>query len=371
MKALGIILSSIHNEVIDELTHRRTTASIPFGGKYRIIDFVLSNFVNADITNVGVLTQKNYQSLMDHIGNGRDWDLARKNGGLIVFPPFSSTHSDFLYETRLEALRSINGFISKQTSDVVVITDCDSVNVVDYNEVLEYHKEKNADITIIYQNRIATKDLYNHMNYEIDDNGKIISGKVISKENEKLNISLNIFVINRKLLVELLNNSVEQMYSSFHRDLIFNNINKLNVYGYEYTGTYLHLNSMENYFKCNMKILDKDVRYSLFGKNEYRIYTKVKDSAPSRYLKDAKVSNSVIGDGCEIEGTVINSILFRGVKVSKGAIVKNSIIMQDTVIDSNSKIEYIIADKNVYISKDLNLNGCEKEPYYISKGKSL
>ena len=149
MSAVGIIFSNIHNETIDELTRKRTSASIPFGGRYRLIDFTLSNLVNANITSVGLLTQKNYQSLMDHLGSGKDWDLSRKNGGLIIFPPFSSHRSDFLYENRFEALMSVNGYISKRHEDYVVLTDCDNVNVIDYLKVLEQHEKSDADITIV------------------------------------------------------------------------------------------------------------------------------------------------------------------------------------------------------------------------------
>ena len=151
MKALGIIFSNIHNETIDELTRKRTSASIPFGGRYRLIDFALSNIVSADIVNVGRLAQKNYQSLMDHLGSGKDWDLSRRNGGLVIFPPYGSYKSDTLYSNRLEALISIRGYIEKNKEDLVVLMDCDSANVIDLNDVLEQHVANQADITIIYR----------------------------------------------------------------------------------------------------------------------------------------------------------------------------------------------------------------------------
>ena len=316
MSALGIIFSNIHNETIDELTRKRTSASIPFGGRYRLIDFALSNFVNADITSVGVLTQKNYQSLMDHLGSGKDWDLSRKNGGLIIFPPYSSHRSDFLYENRFEALQSVSGYISKRKEDYVVLTDCDNVNVIDYQELLKQHEESNADITIVYRKVLVTEDLTSHMTIEVDENNRVNKATLKAKVGEEANVAVNVWVINRRLLQGLLVDASTTGATSFHRDVLFANIKSLKIYGYNYQGVYLHMNSMENYFKGNMLLLNEDIRNDLFGNQDRRIYTKVRDSAPTRYGLDAKVENSFIADGCEIEGTVINCILFRGVKIT-------------------------------------------------------
>lgn len=367
MKALGIIFSSIHNETIDELTRKRTSASIPFGGRYRIIDFVLSNFVNSDITNVGVLTQKNYQSLMDHLGSGKDWDLSRKNGGLVIFPPYSSYRSDFLYENRFEALKSVAGFISKAKEDYVILTDCDNVNVVDYADVVKQHKESCADITIVYKKVTVSPDLVNNMSLVIDKENRVTKSALKSKVDEKACVSLNIWVINRRLLSAMLTDSVLSGAASFTKDIINANVKTMKIYGYEYKGVYLHLNSMENYFKANMSLLDEKVRTELFGNPERKIYTKVRDSAPTKLGENPNVENSFIADGCIIEGTVKNSILFRGVKVAKGTVVENCILMQDTQIGASCELSYCITDKNVIIRDKNKLSGCEKVPYYLGK----
>ncbi len=371
MKALAIIFSNIHNETIDELTRKRTTASIPFGGRYRLIDFALSNLVNAEVVNVGILAQNNYQSLMDHLGSGKDWDLSRKNGGLVIFPPTTNYKSDTLYSSRLAALISIKGFIESQMEELVVLSDCDSVNLIDFNDVFDQHLATNADITILYRRGKCEKDLEQHMNFTIDKNKRITSAQLKSKPNEITNSCINVFVINRRLLQGLLEEAITQGMESFHRDLIFNNIKSLKIYGYDYDGVYLHINSMENYFKNNMKLLQEETRNQLFGDKNHRIYTKVRDSAPTRYGFSAKVENSFIADGCEIEGTVINSILFRGVKVGRGTVIKNSIIMQDTITGDNVKLNYVITDKNVTIRSRNNLSGCEKIPYYLNKNTMI
>lgn len=367
MKALGIIFSNIHNETIDELTRKRTSASIPFGGRYRLIDFALSNIVSADIVNVGILAQKNYQSLMDHLGSGKDWDLSRRNGGLVIFPPYGSYKSDTLYSNRLEALISIRGYIEKNKEDLVVLMDCDSANVIDLNDVLEQHVANQADITIIYRHGKCGSDMASHMDLKMDETGRVIKADLKSKVGKITNSSINVWVINRRLLQCLLDDAVSQGLESFHRDILFNNIKSLKIFGYEHKGIYLHVNSMENYFKYNMALLEKENRDSLFGDRNHRIYTKVRDSAPTRYGFEAKVENSFIADGCEIEGTVINSVLFRGVKVGKGTVVKNSILMQDTITGTNVSLNYVVTDKNVTIRDRNVLSGCEKIPYYLGK----
>ncbi len=367
MKALGIIFSNIHNETIDELTRKRTSASIPFGGRYRLIDFALSNIVSADIVNVGILAQKNYQSLMDHLGSGKDWDLSRRNGGLVIFPPYGSYKSDTLYSNRLEALISIRGYIEKNKEDLVVLMDCDSANVIDLNDVLEQHVANQADITIIYRHGKCGSDMALHMDLKMDETGRVIKADLKSKVGKITNSSINVWVINRRLLQCLLDDAVSQGLESFHRDILFNNIKSLKIFGYEHKGIYLHVNSMENYFKYNMALLEKENRDALFGDRNHRIYTKVRDSAPTRYGFEAKVENSFIADGCEIEGTVINSVLFRGVKVGKGTVVKNSILMQDTITGTNVSLNYVVTDKNVTIRDRNVLSGCEKIPYYLGK----
>ena len=367
MKALGIIFSNIHNETIDELTRKRTSASIPFGGRYRLIDFALSNLINANIVNVGVLAQKNYQSLMDHVGSGKDWDLSRKNGGLVIFPPYGSYKSDILYSNRLEALISIRGWIEKQKEDYVVLMDCDSANVIDLTDVLRQHINNHADITILYRSGICTPDLASHMDLQLDETNRVVKADLKSKVGQVTNSSINVWIINRRLLQGLLEDATSQGLESFHRDILFNNIKSLKIYGHQHTGSYLHVNTMENYFKHSMSLLNEETRDKLFSIKNHRVYTKVRDSAPTRYGFDAHVENSFIADGCEIEGTVINSVLFRGVKVGKGTVIKNSILMQDTITGSNVALNYVVTDKNVTIRDRNTLSGCEKIPYYLGK----
>lgn len=368
MRALGVIFSNIHSDTIDELTQRRTLASVPFGGRYRLIDFALSNMVNANISKVGVIAKRNYQSLMDHIGSGKDWDLSRRNGGVTVFPPFGNYRSDTLYGNRLEALKGIMGFITKAHEEQVLMVDCDSVNVIDYSDVLRQHNETNADITVVYQKNIVTEDLRIHMGFKVNDDNQITEASLTSEVGKEGNISLNAWVIKRRLLYSLIDEAVAHGASDFERDIILPNIATLRIFGYHHEGIYLHISTMANYFKNNMLLLNKDVREQLFEQKGLSIYTKVRDSAPTKYGCFAEVENSFIADGCLVEGKVINSILFRGVKVGKNTIIKDSILMQDTITGDNVSLNCVITDKNVTIRDRHHLSGCPAIPYYIGKG---
>lgn len=367
MGAAGIILADGKLGEIDELIRHRTVASVPFGGRYRLVDFALSNFVNADITQVGIITKRNYQSLMDHIGSGKDWDLSRKNGGVIIFPPYGNPFANYQNKNGnlLEALQSVDEFISKCNEENIIITECDSVNVVDYNDALAQHEETNADITVIYKEMDGETCEKGSLVCDTDEFGRVTCGSIVRGDKGVIKASIGAYVIKRKLLSALLKEAASRGSKSFEQDIVINNVSSLRVFGYNYTGAYLPINSMEEYYKYNMALLNADVRSQVFDNNP--VYTKVRDSAPTKYGMTAKIQNSFIADGCEIEGTVINSILFRGVKVSKGTVIKNSILMQDTAVMDNVELNAVITDKNVTIRERQNLSGCEKLPYYISK----
>ena len=367
--ALGVIFANLHEENVPELVRRRTMASIPFGGRYRLIDFVLSNMVNSGITTVGLMTSNNYRSLIDHIGSGKDWDLARKDGGLILLPPFSEKH-DKLYTTRLEALSSLTGFLSRRTEKYIVLTDCDGVAKFDIADILDYHENKNADITLVtHYGKVGHRSGFMLVNADKDGRINEIELTPHVKEGTKANIFINVMVINRQFLLNLVEDSVTHGFTSFESDILIKQINSLKIYSYDFKGYYAGIDSMAAYYKHNMELLEKDVRDELFGSRD--IYTKVRDSAPSKYGENAVVKNSLISDGCVIEGVVENSILFRGVKVEKGATVRNSIIMQDNIIGANTALDCVITDKNVVISDKKTLSGCKELPYFIQKGTRL
>lgn len=377
MSTAGIIFSNIHDNNIPELTRNRTMASVPYGCRYRLIDFALSNMVNSNINNISVITHYNYQSLMDHLGSGKDWDLARKSGGIKILPPFITAyanHENSLYSTRLEALKSVNHSISKIPDDYVVLSDCDVICNIDLNDMIKNHIENDADITIAVKKVKLTKEQAKiNVLFDSDESGRIIDVKAYPTNfSGEADVNLNIMVMSRHYLQEIVLDAIAHNYNSLTKDVMLKNVNRKNYRTYRYNGYFACISSSEDYYKSNMELIrDENVRDQLFGVKNRPIYTKVRNSAPTYYSPDAKVKNSLIADGCEIYGEVENSIIFRGTKIGKGTVVKNCILFQDTFTGENVKLNCVIADKNVVIRDNKNLSGDESLPFYLSKGKMI
>lgn len=378
MKAAGLIFSNVHDASIPELTKPRTMASIPFGGRYRLIDFALSNMVNSDITTVGLITHNNYQSLLDHIGTGKDWDLARRSGGIRILPPFitSSTRGDDkLYKTRLEALIGVKDYVENCGADHVIISDCNMICNIDFSDALDNHIANNADVTIITK-LVNTHELKFPLDKYIkivdyNENGEIVDYVAYDKQQGELHINTNMMIIKRSYLLDLIDEADSRGYDSFSRDVIIKNLGKHRFFAFEYDGYFNYIDSMQKYFFCSMKMLDTQKRRLVFHVKNRPVYTKVRNSAPTRYTENAKVTNSIIADGCVIDGVVENSILFRGVRVGKGTVVKNSILMQNTYTGDDIYLNCVVTDKDVTIKDGKMLSGHETLPFFIGKGTTV
>ena len=374
MKAAGLIFSNIHDASIPELTKPRTMASIPFGGRYRLIDFALSNMVNSDITTVGLITHNNYQSLLDHIGTGKDWDLARRSGGIRILPPFITSGTrgdDRLYSTRLQALVGVKNFVENCGADHIIISDCNMICNIDFSDALDNHISNDADITIITK-LVNTHELKFPLDkyikvVEYNENGEIVDYTPYDSQQGELHINTNMMIIKRTYLLSVINEADARGYDSFSRDVIVRNLGKHRFFAFEYDGYFNYIDSMQKYFFCNMKMLDSSKRKLVFHVKNRPVYTKVRNSAPTRYAESAKVTNSIIADGCVIEGVVENSILFRGVKVGKGTVIKNSILLQNTYTGDDVYLNCVVTDKDVTIKNGKMLSGHETLPFYIGK----
>ena len=373
MAVAGLIFSNIHNAEIPELTSVRTMASVPFGCRYRLIDFPLSNMVNSGITKVGIIAHNNYQSLMDHIGTGKDWDLARRSGGIKILPPFITSYdsaNNKLYRNRLEALMGVTHFISKCTEEYIVLSDCDFICNIDLNEVLEDHKAKNADMTIVTRTLKAKEIIPTEgvAKITVDENGWATDIVAYRGKDEQKDISTNIMIFNRLFLLSLIDDAISHGYKEFYQQVIFGRLGASRINCYHYDGIYLQISSLESYFAASMQLLNPEVRSGLFDAEDRAVYTKLRNSAPTVYAEGSKVVNSYVADGCVIEGTVENSIIFRGVHVGKGTVVKNSILLQDTFTGANVSLNCVITDKNAVIRNNRVLSGHESMPFFISKG---
>lgn len=374
-KALGIIFPNSYDTLMPELANERLMASIPFASRYRMIDFVLSSMVNAGIDNVSLVVRNNYLSLLDHLGSGREWDLTRKNGGLNIVPPFSQKTSK-VYGGRVDALVGIAEFLKRQKEDYVVLSDANLAVNFDFEALVMAHIEKGADVTVAYHKSTVpaiSEDVFvnnQEFYYTFDlEDGKVTDIKINEVGEDEKNLSMNMYVLSKSLLLDLIKDAHVKGHVFFERDVLLPKLAQLDVQAFEFTGYVASFHDLASYFKTSMDLLDQNKLDGLFGPAP--IYTKVRDDNPTRYVEGAKVKNTMAADGCIIEGKVENCILFRGVKIAKGAKVKNCILMQDTVIGEDVELEYVITDKDVTITKDVELEGAENFPIYVGKGKTI
>lgn len=375
--AVGVIFPNSYDSLVPELVNNRSMASIPFASRYRMVDFVLSSMVNCGIDNVVMVTRKNYRSLMDHLGSGREWDLARKNGGLNVIPPYAQRNVQ-LYNGRVEALASIIGFLRDQKEKYVILADSHIAMNFDFEEMLENHIQKGADISAAYLERelpvtsnisdLSMENLF--YTFDITD-GRVTGIEINPKKPGVHHLGMNIYILDREMMIEEIHQAYMKGYTYFERDFLAPLLKTLNVQAFEYKGYAGFITGMKSYFTENMKMLEDENLDALFSYQKHTIYTKIRDDNPTRYVGDAKTVNMMAADGCVIEGQVENSVLFRGVKVGKGAVVKNCVLMQDTVIEDGAYVEYVVTDKNVVVTAGKEVHGTESFPVYITKKKTV
>ncbi len=364
----AVIFSNSNDENLKELTSDRSMASLPFGGRYRIIDFMLSNLVNAGVSDVGIITKENYRSLMDHVENGMSWDLDRKNGGLRIIPPFITG------ESKLKGLAEMSNraaeYVSHINSNYVIVMEAGTVANIDFSALINRHVETNADVTLVYRNADETDRLKNTLKLDVDSNGRVtgvISAKG-SKENGNFTVGTAIF--SKTAFTGLVRSANENLNGNAYTELLNEFSEKLNVFGFKHGGFTAVMDSRKSFFKFNMALLDEDVRNVLFDKKR-PVYTKTRDDMPTRYGTHSNVKNSIVADGCIIDGTVKNCVLFRGVRVRKGAVVENSILMQGVEIRENARVKYVVSDKNAVITANEPIYGTNHKAFIVNKDQVL
>lgn len=374
--AMGILFPNSYDSLVPELVTERLMASIPFASRYRLVDFMLSSMVNCGIDNISLIVKRNYHSLMDHLGAGREWDLTRKNGGLNIIPPFAQKTVN-IYNGRVEAIASILDYLNRQKEKYVIMADTNVAVNFDFTAFLQKHIDSGADITIAYTKEevpkafididMTKKDLYYTLDINEDD--KVQKIIVNNKDKGEQNMSMNIYVMERKLLLDQIREAYVNGLTYFERDIVSPQLDKLNVRAYQHTGYYARILDVKSYFAENMKLLKEENVNALFSPST--IYTKIRDDNPTRYATGSHAKNAMVADGCVIEGEVENSVLFRGVKIGKGAKVRNCVLMQDTVIETGATVEYTITDKNVTVSSYKELKGTESFPVFVEKRKTV
>ena len=370
MKTMGIIFSNIYDSALGQLTNHRTVASLPFGGRYRQIDFALSNMSNSDIRHIGIITKHNYRSLMDHLGTCSAWDLNRKNEGVVFLPPFAQGSVGAVYRGKLEALYTALPFIDNPAYDYAVICDSTVLCNIDLRQVVHHHISSGNDVTVIAHENAAAKNcpLVLHTN----EQGSVDSLSVDADADEGCLVGMGMFVISRALLAKAVKESCSKGYIHFEREYLQRafNLGALKVGVYCFDGVVLHNGDIESYYANNMALLDRTVREGVFLADR-PIYTKVRDEAPTYYAEGSRVSDCIVADGCVMRGRVERSVLFRDVRVAKGATVRDSIIMQGARIEEGVQLEHVILDKDVTITAGTCLKGTRKHPVIVKKGETV
>ena len=372
--AIGIIFPNSYDNLVPELAGDRLMASIPFAGRYRIIDFLLSSMANCGISDIAIVVRENYHSLMDHLGSGREWDLLRKNGGLSIFPPYAEKNMK-VYSGRVQALESILPFLKNKKEKYVIMTDANIAVDFDFGAMLQEHIESGADVSIAYTEQEIPEELiragvHEDMYYTLClKDGRVRRIFMNSEEPGIQNLSMNIYIMEREALIEKIHGAFVRGYSYFERDILAPRLEKYNIRGYKYDGYYARICGLKSYFDENMKLLDDENLDALFTGGQ--IYTKIRDDNPTRYINGCKTKNNLVADGCVIEGDVENCVLFRGVKIAKGAKIRNCVLMQDTVVKAGARLDYVVTDKNVTIEVGQELKGTDTQPFYVAKGHTV
>ena len=369
---MGVIYTGERDSFLRELTLLRAVAAMPVAGRFRVIDFLVSGMVNSGIKNVGVIMQKNYHSLMDHLGSGKEWDLHGKNDGLYILPPFLTRENVGLYSGSLDALHSNVGYLRRSRQEYVLICNSLIVFNTDFTDMFTAHRKSGANITMLYTKAPDMRRAEYGVYIDLDENGFVTDIEIDPTKTRYENTSMEVMVMHKSLLLELIDRGAAHGYHDLTRDVIQRMVRdtSIKMAGYEYKDVCFRLDSVQSYFKFNMDMLDSKIRHALF-REDLPIYTKVRDELPARYTESSHVVNSIVADGSIVEGTVQNCVLFRGVKIAKGAVVKNCIIMQDSRIEEDVHLENCILDKQATIQRGGRLIGPNAYPIVISKNMTI
>lgn len=372
MNVMGIIFANIYDSSLGELTNKRTMASLPFGGRYRQIDFALSNMANSGIRRIGIISRYNYHSLMNHVGSGEEWDLELQEGGLEFLTPYSMSESAN-FRGKMEALHSaMRSLQFGNDDDYVVLADAGVLYNMDLNPILESHLASGKDLTVVTKAGVANGSKQLDLAVRVDNKGNIADLAVDYRAPAGYLASVSLFVISRKLLLHYVEECMARSQYRFERDFVLRQYQagnlSLNICTFE--GVVLYNQSTEEYFQNNLALIDKDVRHDLFV-GRHPIYTKVRDRVPSYYGEGCKIENCVVADGCVLEGQVKESILFRQVTVGNGSNVENCLIMNDTVIGENCELKCVILDKDVVVRDGSKLIGTPANPIILKRGEQV
>ncbi len=373
MKALGILLANQTNHDLKELTKIRTLAAVPFGGRYRLIDFPLSNMANAGMTHIGVIMNRGYNSLMQHLALGDDWDLNRKTGGLVLLPPFQEHLESNGWDDRLRGLIENKYFLINSNEKYVVMSDCTHIENIDLSEAFEFHKNSDADVTVL-TSKVVNPNQGNetHTYIRVDEETHRVTEVChAATPPEGTQYFLHTWISERTFLIDLIEKAEANKHPKCIDDLLFPYVDERRVMAYEHEGPVLFIDNLSEYLESNLALLNRDIQTDLFRTENRPIFTNTQDSAPTKFGKHAVIKNSYIAAGCVIDGHIENSVIFRGAKVEQGAVIENCVIMEGAEIGRNAKLNYAVLDKHVTIHNNRHLSGYITHPFFCGNRQKI
>ncbi len=370
MKAIGIIIATKSSPALGDLTLRRSTSSVPFGGAYRTIDFHISNMSNSGVKKIAIMSQANTKSLQDHLRSSKWWNIGRKQEGLHVLSPIMNDYSASFYRGSADAIFQNLEFLEKSYSEFVVIANGDCVCKIDFTDVVDQHIKSGADITIVTQKNKRNLDMRLLGNVVLNEDGRVLNLEEQPLEPISDTYFTGIYVMRRKFLIEYVKQLASEHRYSLRKDLIVRYKNKLHIQSYNLDNYWSSIHTTELYFKANMDFLNDQYRQAMFRQEPY-IYTKPKDLPPAKYNFNATVKNSIIGRGSIIDGNVLNSVVFRDVRVGENSTIRNSIVMELTVIGNNVHLENVILDKECIVDNDVVFVGDPENVTVFKKGSHI
>ena len=366
-RVLGLLFPNRHDDALRELTAERALGSVPFGGRYRLIDFALSGMAHAGIGKVGIVTKRNDQSLMEHLGSGKAWGLSRKTEGLYYLAPHDVP--DTLYDGRVAALHALDDFLESSIEDVVVLSDCHVVGNLSYKALIESHVDSGADVTVAYRFGECPA-LADNLVLDLDENDDVTALRLGVNPAGDHACGIGTYVMNKDLLRRLVAEAAAENFMHFDRDVLLRLSQTLRIRGYKAPAETYIISSPETYFEASMALLDDQRRNAVLPLGT-PVYTVNRDVCPAIYGLNSCVSRSLVADGSFVDGTVKNSVLFRDVRVEKGAVVENAILMQGTVVKAGARVSHAILDKDVVLSEEKSLTGLAELPLCVKKGKHV
>lgn len=350
----------------------RTLSAVRFAGRYRLVDFMLSNMVNSGIYTIGLVLNSHYQSLIGHIGMGKEWDLARKSGGVMFFPPYLADGRQGVNSEVDGPLQRAAEYIATARADTIVLADSSVAYNMDYQAAIDTHGKTGADITAVYTRMSITPgERETATVFDIAEDGRVRAVSAAMPTEDKQNLSMGAYIMRKNHFIRLIAGEKNCGMLRFSRVLIAGALERLRVVGYEFRGYSAHIKSVDTFFRYNMEMLDIEKRNALFDFEGRRILTSRRDSLPTKYGKKAEIKNSIVAEGCQIDGEVTDSVIYRNVRIKEGAVVRNCILQEGAVVGKNAKLDYIIADRAVIVSENRTMTGYSTYPVYIENSRTI